>query len=275
MKNTKAIKLIKILERVQQGIIVSEKYSRLFDSHIAMTAIHEASHAVIGTMLGLKVVMIDIEIERNEFDGRESISTGRCLYEPAEIRKLGEDRKGRATYAAMVMASALTRNFRFEWQIDAHLVEAGFSGDARSLELLNDEVAVQQGGHILWWALAQPFVIDTIESVAEALNKKRVMLGEELRKTVFAVNPNGSSDLARTFTKKEIEPEVIKSTGKVLSRPEYTPFKFFGIDLVVCSFLAKEQSTGRELILGFVSLPKSVDPRALGAVPLLVENEKP
>jgi len=102
--------------------------------------------------------------------------------------------------------------------------------------MLDDEVAVHLGEHILWWALGQRFVVDTIEAVAEVLHKKKVMLGEELRKMVFDGNP----DLTGTFTRKEVEQETFRNgRPKVLTKPDFAPFKFLGVDLVVCSFLAK------------------------------------
>jgi hypothetical protein len=254
MKHSETDKLLRMLERVQQGFVISEKYARLFDSHIAMTAIHEASHAVIATLLGVKVLAIGIAIEHEEFDGREGISAGQTRYEPSSYRLLDQNLPGRVVKAAITLASTLTREFKFEYDIEKHLVEAGFGGDNDKLERLDDETAVLQGGAILRFALDQPFVIDLIEAVAEVLNEKKMMLGKELTEIVFCSFPQ----LTGSFTRKEVvtKTETIENAlATVLAKPKVTPFKFMGTELEVCSFLGRLEADGRVLPFCTVSLP--------------------
>jgi len=260
MKRSEAAKLIRILHKVEQGILYSEKYAKLFDSHIAMTAIHEASHAVIATLLGMKVAAVEIKMERSEFDGREGITSGQVIPESGEVERLLQDRNGRVVQAAILLASTLTREFKFEWQIEHHLVEAGFGGDNLMLDRLDDETAILHGAVIVSWAFEQPFVIDLIESVAEVLNEKKMMFGKELREIVFKSTPS----LIGAFTRKEIltQTESVKNAkATVQTKTKLTPFKFMGVDLVVCSFLIKLEADGRELPACFVSSPETADPQ--------------
>lgn len=250
-KNSReAAKLLKTLRMVQQGFIRSEKYARLFDSHISMVSIHEASHAVIATLLGLNVAMVEIEIEENERDGRRGITSGLTVLEPSERERLVKDHQGRVIQAAILLASILTKDYKFEWHIEKHLVDAGFDGDNSMLQNLDDDVAVRQGGVILWWAFCQPFVIDMIESVAEVLNEKKVMFGAELREIVFNCESPGSGAFSR---KGHFQGTRMEGTATVLSEPESTQFKFLGMELVVTSLIAKDHSRG-EIVLGFVEL---------------------
>jgi hypothetical protein len=55
----KAVKFTKTLYKIQKGVLYSQKYERLFESHIKAVSIHEASHAVIATLLGVRVAMVE------------------------------------------------------------------------------------------------------------------------------------------------------------------------------------------------------------------------
>jgi len=194
-----AYKLMRTLRKVEQGFLYSEKYARLFDSFISSVAIHEASHAVIATMLGAQIACAEIETQQDEFDGGEGITSGLAVLAEGEPERLLKNRQGRVIYAAIALASTLTRDFKFEWQIDKHLVEAGFGGDNAQLEGLNDESIIEEASLILAY-LFNTCPVSYIEAVAKVLHEKKVIYGSEIRKIVDAPTMDLSSG---DFTRKE------------------------------------------------------------------------
>jgi hypothetical protein len=93
----------------------------------------------------------------------------------------------------------LTRDFKFEWQIEKHLVEAGFGGDNVQLNDLNDESIVEEAGLILAY-LFQVCAVIYIEAVAKVLHEKKIIYGSEVRKIVDT--PPKDLSLG-AFTRKE------------------------------------------------------------------------
>lgn len=72
-----AAKLVEYLYRVQRGIVKSEKYSRLLNSSMNMSALHEAAHAVIGVSLGARVIDAMIEFNVERCDGESPSRAGK------------------------------------------------------------------------------------------------------------------------------------------------------------------------------------------------------
>ena len=103
-RDKETAKLYRVLQKVQQGFVHSEKYQRLFDSHIKSVCIHEAAHAVIATMLGLRVAMVEVVIEEEAIDGQAAISSGKVILEPDSVRTLlADDRSGKVRNASITL----------------------------------------------------------------------------------------------------------------------------------------------------------------------------
>jgi hypothetical protein len=242
-----AYKLRRTLHRVEQGFLHSEKYARLFDSFVSSIAIHEASHAVIAFVLGVKVAAVEIKTEINEVEGEELIQSGEMIPEAGEIERLLKDRPGRVVYAAAILASTLSRDYKFEWLIEKHLIEAGFFGDNAMLNELDDESIIEEAGLILAYLFGSGVVIDHIEAVATLLTEKKVIYGSEVRKIVDTPPRDLSSgvdtprrDLSSgAFTKKEESSwnfpngRVVMNLGRCLDEGipcNYYPVRMAGLD---------------------------------------------
>jgi hypothetical protein len=135
-----AAKLLKTFCKVQRGVLYSQRYTRLFNSHIKSVAIHEAAHAVVATLLGVRVAMAEVEVEMEEFSGGRGITSGRMIMEPEDVKRLSTNYSGKLTLAAIIMASAIADRYKFEWEVEKYLVEVGYDGDkAMAYKLQGDD----------------------------------------------------------------------------------------------------------------------------------------
>lgn len=149
--------------------------------------------------------------------------------------------------AAITLASHITRAFKFEWNIQAYLVESGFDGDHAAVGRINDFEAIALGALLLIWAFSLGFVLNAVEAVALALNEKRILFGDELIEIINLTSGNLRTPSPVFPMKEELEINTHKYEEiiEVLSAPEEGVVEFLGSRLIV-SYVNAKKTDGKE-----------------------------
>jgi hypothetical protein len=263
--NKEGTKLIEYLYKVQQDTVKSEKYSRLLNSNMDMTALHEAAHAVIGVSLGARVTdaWIGLSLEHDD-DGITAWQGGLTNFNGLAAPNTFAEK---VIVGAILMASRLTESYKFEWQVERHL--GGFEGDERMLESFcgEDEHILYQANAFLHWAFDQALIIHRIERVAAILSKDKIISGSDIARIIFEIDHNELGGLDFTseaplrfqefipapdgFRRKENKEhcEQIRDRATVVKAPITTIIGFqlvpkTTIPLRIVSFEVKVEKTG-------------------------------
>jgi hypothetical protein len=149
------------------------------------------SHAVIATILGLEILACSVGVQQ----ASDGIAGGWAMPDGGEMDRLLKDRQGRVILAAMILASRLTEDFKFEWQVGEYL--GNFDGDDAQLEAINDESVVKEASLILSYLLNWPSVVNYIETVAVVLFMEKGISGRDLRAIVDAGFQHGRGHFPR------------------------------------------------------------------------------